>query len=116
MLKSSRKGAVALATVLSFVAGAAQAETHVVTIFEGGYFPDVIYIEDGDNVRFQNESGDVHTITGADGNWTSDEIQSGASFVLNLEEDTTLNYSGLGVDGLDMSGEISYDEPPLSNG
>ena len=116
MLNSYRKGAFALAAAFSFVAGAAQAEQHTVLIVEGGYFPSVVYVQAGDSVTFENESGATHTIVGEEDVWTSGEINLDGSFTVDMTEEVPLMFSGNGADGLETLGEFSYDEPPLADG
>ena len=112
MLKYSRKGVFAVATALSFAAGAAQAEEHVVLIVDGSYFPSVVYANPGESIMFRNNSDASHTVNGPAESWTSGAIGSEATFILNIEEDTPPTFSGLGSDGTEAEGEIIFAEAP----
>ncbi|MEP5728380.1 MAG: hypothetical protein ABJL67_03290 [Sulfitobacter sp.] len=115
MLISSRKGACVLAAALSLMGGAAHANVHTVTIVDGGYLPVVTYAAEGDAIIFENDSEAAHTVNGAGGTWTSGSIGLQGTFMLEIEEETPLTFSGTGVDGIEFTGEISYDEPPLAD-
>ncbi|WP_386625439.1 cupredoxin domain-containing protein [Sulfitobacter geojensis] len=112
MLNSSRKGVLAVAAALSFVAGAAQADNHVVLIVDGSYFPSVVYANPGDNIVFRNNSDASHTVNGPEGSWTSGEIGSEAMYRLNIKHDTPPTFTGLGTDGTQAEGEIIFAEAP----
>ena len=115
MLVNKRKGALALAAAVSMLAGVAQAESHVIMIVDGGYFPAVIYAQPGDNLIFENWSEAEHTVGDPNGSWTSASIPSeGGNFVLHLTEETPLIYAGLDVYGDTITGEISHDAPPYT--
>ncbi|KIN61932.1 hypothetical protein Z946_788 [Sulfitobacter noctilucicola] len=113
MLNSYRSGICALAVATSFIAGAAQAESHVVLIMEGGYFPAVTYVSAGDEVIFRNESGATHEMGGPEDVWSSGPIGMDGTYHLSLSEETPLVFTGVSG-GIEMQGEVSYDTPPLS--
>lgn len=108
MLKSTCKGAAALAAALTFSAGAAQADNHVVLIVDGSYFPPVIFAGPGDNIIFRNESGASHVITGAEESWTSGTINGSGSYVLNLTRNTPNTFTGSGGGFEEAVGEIVF--------
>lgn len=114
MLKSFIKSACALAAATTLWAGAAQADNHSVFIMDGAYFPSVIYARKGDNVIFTNQSGAAHTVTSADGSWTSESIGVDGTFRLNLSGSTVLDFVGVGPEGEDMVGYVTFEPAPLS--
>lgn len=116
MLKSYRKGALALAAAMTFSAGAAQADNHVVLIVDGSYFPSVIFASAGDNIIFRNESGSTHVIQGADESWTSGNIGGSASYRLNLTRNTPATFSGTGGGYEEAFGEIIFEGGVSSDG
>lgn len=115
MLKTYRKGAFALAAALSVLAGAAHAQNHTVLIVDGGYFPAVTYAAVGDVISFENASSDSHEISDPDQTWTSGIISVDSAFDLVIEEDTPLEFVGMGADGLEVNGSISFDAPPVAD-
>ena len=64
MQMTFRKGLAALAAATVISATAAQAETHEVVILDGGYFPQKLYMNQGDTIRFVNETIGIHRIEG----------------------------------------------------
>ena len=112
---SFRKGACAGAAALALMAGAAQAGNHLVMIVDGGYFPAVTYAKPGDNLVFENKSSGTHTLSGPDNVWESEPIGIDGRYVLNLTNETPLTFMGIASDGIQVSGEISYDDPPLAD-
>lgn len=112
MLNYSRKGVFAVAAAFSFLAGAAQAEDHVVLIVDGSYFPSVVYASPGESITFRNNSDASHTVNGAQDSWTSGVISTEAIFTLNIQQDTPPTFYGLGSDGTQAEGEIIFAEAP----
>ncbi|MCX7558932.1 hypothetical protein OS190_05080 [Sulfitobacter sp. F26204] len=112
MLNSYRKGAVALAAALSFVAGAAHAEEHVVIINDGSYFPNLVFATPGDKITFQNRSDTSHTLTGEGQQWTSGSIASEGAYLLEVKAETPPKFSGLDAAGNEVAGEIVFAQAP----
>ena len=115
MLNSYRKSAVALAAALSFVAGAAQAENHVVIINDGSYFPALVFATPGDKIIFRNHSDMSHTLNGANQQWTSGVIASESFYRLDVKAETPAEFSGMDAAGNEVTGEIVFAEAPASN-
>ncbi len=115
MLKTYRKGAFALAAALSVMAGAAHANTHTVLIVDGGYFPAVTYAAVGDVISFENASSASHEVGDPAETWTSGSIAIDSVYSLTIEETTPLEFVGMGADGLEVVGSISFDTPPLAD-
>jgi plastocyanin len=115
MLKTMTKGACALAAAMSFSAVAAHADNHVIEIVDGNYLPVISYVNRGDNLIFDNETEHTHVINGPDDSWTSGPIAPGARFVLNINNQMALTFSGESADGAPMTGEFSYDPAPTGD-
>jgi plastocyanin len=113
MLKIINKGVCALAVAASFMATSVQAEDHTVLIMDNGYFPAVIYVVQGDNIVFTNNSGADHTMSGPEETWVSEAIPNEGTFVLSITEELAPTYSGPGLDGEVIEGSFSFDAPPL---
>ncbi|MFC6639090.1 hypothetical protein GV827_08355 [Sulfitobacter sp. JBTF-M27] len=114
MLVKYCKGACAITAALTLMAGVAQADNQLVMIVDGGYFPAVTYAQPGDNIVFENKSAGDHVMRGPNDSWVSDPIAVDGRYVLNLTHSTPLTFTGTGTDGIEVAGEISYDEPPLT--
>ena len=74
------------------MASAAQAEEHVVVLTGFSYFPSVVYVNSGDSVRFQNESGEEQTVVAKDADWIVGPLQNLAEGTLILTEETELRF------------------------
>jgi plastocyanin len=103
VLNSYRKGLFACAASLVVAAGTAQAGTHSVTIFDGGYFPAVIHVLPGDSIVFENLSEGSHVLRGA----------NASTFHLVVQDETPLTYIGVNQNGSEVFGEISFQPAPL---
>lgn len=115
MLMIKSKGAIALAAAIGMMTGAAQAANHTVMIVDGGYFPEIVYVAPGDNIVFENWSEAEHVVSGPVGSWASDPIAISGQFMLSVDETTPMTYSGLDIGGIEISGAISFDAPPLAD-
>lgn len=103
MLKSLRTGGIALATATLCFAGAAQANNHNVLIVDGAYFPATVYVEEGDNVYFTNNSEGDHVVTSQTGEWTSGALAIDARFRLKVRDISDLNFIGTDVNGTPLT-------------
>jgi plastocyanin len=115
MLKTMTKGACAVAAVMSFSAVAAHADNHVIEIVDGNYLPVISYVSAGDSLIFDNETEHTHVINGPDDSWTSGPIAPGASFVLDIDSEMALTFSGESAEGEPMSGEFTFEAAPSGN-
>ncbi|WP_299375811.1 hypothetical protein [uncultured Tateyamaria sp.] len=76
-----------LATVATLAsATAAQAAEHTILILPDAYFPAVTYVNDGDTVRFNNQSGAQHTIIAKNNSWELGPITNGATVSLQFNK------------------------------
>ena len=115
MLKSMTKGACALATALTFVGTTAHAEFNTIEITDGAYLPTISYVRPGDDLIFENESDQAHTVNGPDGSWTTGPISPGGRYIHNINNLMALTFSGEDSEGNVMSGEFTYEEAPLDD-
>jgi len=113
MFKSLRAGSFAIAATSVLFSSAAFAADHSVLIVDGAYFPEIVHVQPGDNVYFRNNSSAAHTVNGADDAWTTGQIGIDGDFMLKVEEDTVLNFSGEGAGGEAMVGEMTFEAPPV---
>ncbi len=60
---------IAFGTVLAVLAQTAAAEEKLVYITENGFFPEVIYMDDGDMLTFVNDDNEAHKIHGENSEW-----------------------------------------------
>ncbi|MGC1494578.1 MAG: hypothetical protein WA790_02125 [Sulfitobacter sp.] len=114
MLISLRKGACVLAVAVTSMATSVQADNHTVLIMDGGYFPDIVYVNRGDNIIFTNNSESEHTVGGPEGSWISDPIPVDGTYRLNINNQMAQTFSGQGANDLLMEGSFSYEEAPVT--
>ncbi len=85
MLKNYRARAAALAALITCATGPVAAESYEVMIMEYGFFPEISYVQEGDQLTFINMSGVTRRIEGRDAVWVTPEMADGAQYVLNIE-------------------------------
>ncbi|MGJ8544396.1 MAG: hypothetical protein ACSHWZ_03055 [Sulfitobacter sp.] len=109
MLKKFNKGMLAIVAAASFIAAVpAKAETVDVLILETAYFPEVVFVSEGDTLVFTNQSGSEHTIMGQDDAWTTEAIAAGGSFSMPVSSELHQSFSGNDVDGVSMTATLDY--------
>ena len=107
-----------LATVATLAsATAAQAAEHTILILPDAYFPAVTYVNDGDTVRFSNQSGSQHTIIAKNNSWELGPITNGATVSLQFNkgvQNTFYNKDSKDSDGNYLvTGTVSFSAAPL---
>ncbi|MCF7748572.1 hypothetical protein GLP43_13490 [Sulfitobacter sp. M39] len=105
------------ATAVTLAAAtAATAQTHDVVIFDDAFFPAVIYVDAGDELRFLNNASAARNVSAGDGSWSSGTLETGSSFSQMVEANSQVTFIGtsLGENPKSYSGEISFDPAPLS--
>ncbi|KNG92575.1 hypothetical protein [Pseudaestuariivita atlantica] len=111
MLRNISALSLTLAATLGTATPAAAVD-HFVMMLGDGFFPDVIYVEDGDRVRFINGTGVVQTASAADGSWTTGEL--GVDEAINIEIVPGMHqvFTANGIDTI--TGTVFFGLPPLS--
>ncbi|MBY5934203.1 hypothetical protein KUV51_14435 [Tateyamaria omphalii] len=99
-------------------ATAVSAAEHEILILPDAYFPSILYIDDGDTVKFTNLTGSEHNIIAKNSSWTIGPIADQASFTMVMEQGTqTTFYDADAVSEEDGSflveGRMSFGEAPL---
>lgn len=113
------KRALFIATTLAGLgmASVANAAEHEILILPDAYFPETTYLDPGDQVKFINESGDVHTIVASSGSWSIGPLNAGQEHILTIDneiERTFHNANVLNSDGTyAVNGDISFDPSPI---
>ena len=115
-----RKTGLMSALALAAATFSAQAEEHYVLLVGEGYFPDYIYPEVGDTIRFINSSSYPMSATASDGSWDSGVLQPNDEYVLPVTDGMKQTF-GNSVDnntdddgniiGADAIGVIEYTVP-----
>lgn len=99
-------------------ATAASAAEHEILILPDAYFPSVLYIDDGDTVKFTNLTGAEHNIVAKNDSWAIGPIADQGSATMVMEQGTqTTFYDADAVSEEDGSflveGKMSFGEAPL---
>lgn len=94
-----------LFTVLATLALAAplHAEEHYVLLLDTGYFPDVVYPDAGDTIKFVNQGELPMAASATDLSWSTGLLTPGSSFDLPVVEGMTMPYNNL------MPGDVVAD-------
>jgi len=89
------------------------AEVHTVVLTDGSFFPELIYVDAGDSVRFVNESESAQTVTSNGAEWTTGSLAVGDAVSLevveNMKQGFTSDFSET------MSGALNFGEPDLGD-
>lgn len=115
MKRAMQIGAV-LATLTA--ATAVSAAEHEILILPDAYFPSVLYLDEGDTVKFTNLTGAEHSIVSKNESWALGPIADQASVTLVVEQGIqTTFYDANAISEEDGSflveGNMSFAEPPL---
>ncbi|KIC50936.1 hypothetical protein [Tateyamaria sp. ANG-S1] len=99
-------------------ATAVSAAEHEILILPDAYFPSILYIDDGDTVKFTNLTGSEHSIVAKNDSWAIGPIADQASVSMVVEKGTqTTFYDANAVSEEDGSflveGRMSFAEAPL---
>ncbi|MGC3939245.1 cupredoxin domain-containing protein [Roseobacter sp. EG26] len=98
---------------VSFTADTALSEEHIVIILASAYFPEHIDVQVGDTVRFINESGQAHAVSGSEGLWTTDTIAARAEATVHFQPEMAGRFHGWS-DRL-IEGRLDLTRAPLIN-
>ncbi len=102
--------ALALAAILG-TAGPLAAAEHTVMMMGDGFFPDALYIEDGDTVRFVNATDTVQQAVAADASWSTGDVAVDGAFVMTVETGMHQVFLANGVAAI--TGTVFFGEAPL---
>lgn len=69
----------ALGIALAVLAQTAAAEEKLVFITENGFFPEIVYADDGDTVTFVNEDDEAHKLHNEEYEWETAPVNIGQS-------------------------------------
>ena len=118
MRNSFQTRAVAIAAlIIAGAAGTAVAETQEVMIFDEAFFPNVIYVEPGDEVKFLNLSEGSRKVEALDESWESALIAADSSWTYDVTEDSFLSFQAFSSDDTTSEGYVgalTFEAPPLS--
>lgn len=103
-----------LITSAAFVglqAGAALSAEYEIMALDGAFFPETTYLNAGDTVTILNVTETSMTISATDGSWTTGSMVSNASFAMQIDATTSLQFGNSAIP--DMLGAFSFDPAPL---
>ena len=89
------------------------ADEHIVIILETAYFPQKTTVEQGDVVRFVNESGRDHTLYHAQGNWTTRPLADGEELLVMITPEIPGTFYGMG--DLKITGQLDLARPATAD-
>ncbi len=101
---------VALATT-SFASAASAANLNIIFV-DGGFFPEITYLQPGDTATFINEEDGPRTAEAIDQSWSTGSLSVNGTYVLSVASDTVLSFTVAG--DATKAGLISFDLAPLT--
>lgn len=112
-----KRAGIAAALITAFGAFGAAAETQEVMILDEAFFPNMIYVEPGDQVRFLNMADSDRQVKALDESWESTLIGLEGSWLYDVTDASTLAFQGFLSDGTTLpgfEGALTFEAPPLS--
>jgi|GEM_PF-4839898 plastocyanin len=103
------------AAALIWTTGSASAEQYRILMMEHAFFPDVSFVQPGDEVVFVNMSGETRDLAASDGSWVIAAMANGAEATLALTEGMPSDFTGLAPSGDAanvVTGVMNFSEPP----
>lgn len=100
-----RKIALTSALVLGGLSAPAFAEEHYVLMMGNGYFPNFLYLNTGDTVRFINMTQFPTSATASDGSWDTGVLLQDQEYVLTVTDGMKQTYGNSVVDNIDQWGD-----------
>uniref|UniRef100_UPI003F694F09 hypothetical protein n=1 Tax=Marivivens donghaensis TaxID=1699413 RepID=UPI003F694F09 len=91
-------------------------QTIVITDF--GFFPLITYVDAGEVVQFNKQADTIRVISAIPFEnseivqWTSSELEKGDTFLIQVNEDTVLEFTS-SLEEEVLNGSFSFDEPPI---
>lgn len=104
--------ALALAAFLG-TASPALAEEHIVMMFGDGFFPEILYIDEGDTVRFVNATEEMQVATATDDSWTTGSLGIEGEAVLTIIPGMQQVF--FANSNTSITGTVFFGEAPLSD-
>ena len=102
-----------LAVAATSFASSVAADTLEVIFVDGGFYPEVTYLDAGDIVTFTNETEATLTAEATDQSWSTGALMQNASYSLAITSATVLTYSVAGEP--EKSGSLSFEMAPLTD-
>lgn len=96
---------------LALIGAPAFAEVHEITLVEGGFFPEIVYLSAGDKVNFTNQTDATAEIEAIDESWNTGSINVNASYLLDVDATTTLAFTF--ADDVEKAGSLTFAPAPL---
>lgn len=102
----------ALTFAAANLATAADAANLDIIFEDGGFYPEITYLQPGDTATIYNGTTTDVVVEATDQSWTSGTLIEEASFVLTMSDSTVLTYTV--SDNVDIAGFLSFAPAPLS--
>lgn len=99
------------ALALCVLAAPLAAETHTVVLNEAGFFPDTVYVANGDTITFTNSAGQAVTVEASDQSWSTAEIADAAAGSIAVA--TGMAQSFRFATNHQAAGAMSFEPAPL---
>ena len=103
------------AAALTCTTGSASAEQYRILMMEHAFFPDVSFVQPGDEVVFVNMSGETRDLSADDGSWVIAAMANGAEVTLALVEGMPSSFSGIAPSAdpeTVVTGVMNFSAPP----
>lgn len=116
---SWRATLLAVAAVAGLLAGAPAALAADVLLGPGGFEPETVTVEAGEEIVWVNDSGTPQTIVGEDGRWDSGPLAPGETFSVSLREPGSVVYGtddGAHLAQIEVAASPVSTEPPDAAG
>jgi len=98
------------ATALTFSASASFAEQYRIMMMGEAFFPEITYLNSGDEVIFMNLSGETRDITAEDESWTVTALADGAEASLTVIDSMSIRYTTATAEG-EVEGRMDFGGP-----
>ncbi len=89
------------------------ADEHVVIVLETAYFPEKLFVKQGDTVRFVNNSDSAHAIHHQDGKWVTHSFASGEELLVTIEPDMAGSFYGMS--SVKITGQLYLEIPNVAS-
>ncbi|MGB7317895.1 MAG: hypothetical protein WBC85_08015 [Planktotalea sp.] len=100
-----------LAVAATSFASTASADNLNILFVDGGFFPEITYLQPGDTATFINETETSITAEASDQSWTTGLLAQNASYILSVTSTSVLTFNVAGDPT--KAGSLSFDLAPL---